>query len=151
MATPQSFVISVYIRPRCYRNIQISGENTLHQLSSVILDSFDFMDDHNHAFFMDDEPWSDQNCYYRYGDENNRQSTAEVTLNQVGLTEGQNFLYIFDFGDEWQFECRVLHILNENTRRPIILEAHGTPPEQYGDPEDDYEEEGNEMPIKYNN
>ena len=101
---PQSYIIDVFIRPDCYRKIQISGENTLHELSSIILDSFDFMDDHNHAFFLDNEPWSDADCYYRHGNDDNRQSTAEVTLSQAGLREGQDFLYLFDFGDEWEFQ-----------------------------------------------
>lgn len=140
MGAPKSFVIRVSIRPGCYRDIQISGENTLDQFSSVILDSFDFFNDHNHAFFMDDEPWSDVNCYYRTGGVNDAPLTTETTLNQAGLALNQNFLYIFDFGDEWRFECTVLRVLDDNTDHPIEIERHGTPPEQYGDP-DDYEDE----------
>ena len=45
---------------------------------------------------------------------------------------GQKFLYIFDFGEEWRFSCKVLRELDEPTEKPEVVRASGEAPEQYG-------------------
>ena len=64
-------------------------------------------------------------------------------LDALQLRKGQNFLYLFDYGDEWQFNVRV-QAINDNAdtdvEYPRIVESVGQAPEQYPDWED--EEEG---------
>ena len=57
----------------------------------------------------------------------------EAELGQIGIWQGQQFLYLFDFGDEWQFTVLVEKELEEETppARPVILEGKGEAPEQY--------------------
>ena len=94
----ESYVISVSLMPGCYRHIQISGNSTLKELHSVIVDAFDFMDDHAHAFFMDNRAWSDEDCYYIKGVEEYEPTTDEYKLCQMNLYKGMQFKYVFDFG-----------------------------------------------------
>lgn len=133
----QSFVISVSLGSGCYRHIRISGNSTLFELHYTILEAFDFDDDHAHAFFMDNALWSDRDSYYVRGMESPDRTTDAYTLNQAGLCKGKKFKYLFDFGDEWVFQCKVLQVLEEDTTQAKIVKRKGKAPEQYPDWEED--------------
>ena len=70
-------------------------------------------------------------------------------LDALQLRKGQNFLYLFDYGDEWQFNVRV-QAINDNAdatvEYPHLVESVGQAPEQYPDweEEDDAWEEDDE-------
>ena len=134
---PHSYVISVSLGTGCYRHIQIAGDAALFELHGAILDAFGFVDDHAHAFFMDNISWSDYDCYYVDGIESYYRTTDRYTLDQADLHTGMKFKYIFDFGDEWTFQCKVLRIAAEACPRPVILKTKGDAPKQYGDQDDD--------------
>lgn len=144
-----SYVISVSLGKGCYRHIQIDADSSLGQLSGAILDAFAFDDDHMHVFFMDNRAWSRDAsaCYWSDPDDemddNVNPSTYEVTLRDLQLAEGQRFMYLFDFGDEWRFSCRVLKKLDEQTKKPQVVRSVGDAPEQYPswDEEDEEDEE----------
>lgn len=46
----KSYVISASLGAGCYRHIRIGDQETLDRLHELILDAFDFDDDHAHAF-----------------------------------------------------------------------------------------------------
>lgn len=128
----KSYVISVSLGTGCYRHIRISGKATLEDLSSAILDAFDFDDDHLHAFFMNNIAWDDEDCYYSpYAEEEEFRTTDAFRLQFINLEVGKKFLYIFDFGYDWRFQCKVLNILDEDTKEPVIVRAKGEAPPQY--------------------
>jgi len=142
-----SFVISVSLDKGCYRHIQITQEATLEELSSVILQAFAFDDDHMHAFFMDNKAWSEADCYYMNPmDEkegNDERHTCDYMLHQVMQT-GSKFKYVFDFGDNWQFQCKVLSEKPWDAPSPgdtlldsyaLVLREVGEAPAQYGEEE----------------
>jgi len=131
-AREKSLVISVSAGTGCYRHLKISDQATLEELSDTILDAFDFINDHAHAFFMNNRPWTDQDCYYsELSDEDNEyRHTCDYTLRKIHLHPDQKFVYVFDFGDDWQFRCRVLKVLEEATDEPIIVRSTGEPPDQ---------------------
>ena len=139
----QTFVISVSLGKGCYRHLKISGRETLEELSDSILWAFRFDNDHLHAFFMNNRAWDDTACYSSPYAEDGCPTTDKHTLQSVSLKAGQKFLYIFDFGDEWHFECKVLKILDEDTKETKLIKSQGQAPEQYPDYEEDdfYEEE----------
>ncbi|MCX6029748.1 MAG: hypothetical protein NT169_10660 [Chloroflexi bacterium] len=63
-------------------------------------------------------------------------------LEQLDLKVGQKFLYIFDYGDEHQFQLRV-HAINPDAPEgdyPRTVESRGQAPAQYPD-EEDWDEE----------
>ena len=125
----ESFVISVSLRTGCYRHIQISANATLYQLHQVILNAFDFDDDHQHAFFMDNRVWSPVDVYFSSKGDARDRLTKKYTLNKIALTVGQKFKYLFDFGDEWVFQCKVLRELEERTAVPRVIRSVGEGPE----------------------
>ena len=71
----KSYVISASLEKGCYRHIKISAAATLNDLAEAILDSFDFANDHLHAFFLDNESWGDGDSYYLEPDYGQRDST----------------------------------------------------------------------------
>lgn len=137
----ESFVISVSLGTGCYRHIQISANATLYQLHKAILNAFDFDDDHQHAFFMDNRVWSPVDVYFSSKEKARDRLTKKYTLKQIALAKDRKFKYLFDFGDEWIFQCRVLREIEERTAVPSVIRSVGEAPEQY--PEyDDEEDEG---------
>lgn len=133
----ESYVIQVDIGTDCCRHIRIRKQETLKTLHGAILDAFDFDDDHCHAFFMDNRYWSKANAYYSDGMDTGCRMSYKMPLRRLGLKKGDAFKYLFDFGDEWRFQCRVLQELEEKTDIPGVLKAVGEPPEQYPSWEDD--------------
>ncbi len=128
----RSYVISVSLGAGCYRHIKISGDCTLMELHSVILKAFEFCDDHAHAFFMDNVVWSQADSYYVPGIERGDRTTDLYTLEQAGLDVGKKFKYVFDFGDEWTFQCKVLRIEAGAAPVPTVIKGKGDAPDQYG-------------------
>jgi hypothetical protein len=55
--------------------------------------------------------------------------------------EGHKFKHLFDFGDEWVFQCRVLKALADACPQPLVVRSKGEAPEQYGNPARDAGEE----------
>ncbi|WP_409969171.1 hypothetical protein RFF05_04330 [Bengtsoniella intestinalis] len=165
-----SYIFSVSIATGCYRHIRVDGRDTLEMLSAYILEAFDFDNDHAHAFFMDNKAWSDMDCYFVDNGSDECRNTCDyrlmdlkvitlVKMPSMGsfpmrmtnnwfpcgskpLEVGHKFKYIFDFGDDWRFDCKVLKILEEETEVAHIVRSKGQPPTQYGsdDPFDDYDE-----------
>lgn len=83
-------------------------------------------------------------------DDEDGESAGDVrttTLADLQLGKGQNFLYLFDYGDEWRFNVRV-HAINEDAdpdaQYPVLVESVGEAPEQYPDWEEDDEWEDEE-------
>ncbi|MGI6672589.1 MAG: IS1096 element passenger TnpR family protein [Christensenellales bacterium] len=143
----KSFVISVSLQKGCYRHIQITQEATLEELSDIILQAFAFENDHLHAFFMDNVAWSDADCYYMdpmcEDEDDTERHTCNYTLRQV-MKVGSKFKYVFDFGDNWQFQCKVLSEKPWDAPSPgdalldsyaLVLREVGEAPAQYGEEE----------------
>ncbi len=136
-----AYVISVSVYKGCYRHIKMSGDSTLFDLHSAIIDAFDFDDDHLHAFFMDNKLWSWANQYYDERAEESGDTTSDVTLEELELFVGDQFKYVFDFGDEWVFQCKVLRKFNEPNVENCIIKVVGESPEQYPDEDEFWDED----------
>lgn len=134
-----SYVISVSAGTGCYRHIQISQNATLYQLHVAILEAFEFMDDHAHAFFMDNKTWSQYDAYYSMKMDGHERLTKSRKLEKLNLKKGSQFKYVFDFGEEWRFQCKVLRELEEDTKTPLVIREVGESPEQYPEYEDEEE------------
>lgn len=140
----KSYVISASLGTGCYRHIRIGEQETLDRLHKVILDAFDFDDDHAHAFFLDDRYWSDARAYFSDCLDDAEEYSSDVTLRQLRMKKGDKFKFLFDFGDEWRFQCKVLQELEERTDIPGVVRTVGVAPAQYPDLEEEYEEDNGE-------
>ena len=54
------------------------------------------------------------------------------------------YWYMFDFGDEWIFQCKVLRILDEPTIHAVTVKSVGDAPRQYSYYDEDEEGQTNE-------
>lgn len=149
-----SYLISVSLMTGCYRHIQISGSATLYKLHETILEEFCFEDDHAHAFFMDNRSWSQAKAYYCEGIDSSQPLTKDTKLNQLSLQKDTKFKYVFDFGEEWIFQCKVLRELDVDTLHPMVVRSVSEPPDQYpedlwDEEDDDWKEEDDTFPEIY--
>lgn len=135
-----SYIISVSLGTGCYRHIRIASSATLYRLHKAILDAYRFDDDHQHAFYMDNRLWSGM-AYFSSKTEPGEKTTRQIRLDRLALKPGDRFKYLFDFGDEWVFQCKMLRQIEENTAAPVIVRSVGEAPEQYPDCDDEWEQD----------
>ena len=133
------YVISVSVGTGCYRHIQISKDATLRGLHEAILKAFDFEDDHAHVFFMDNRYWSKGEAYFSKEIIPGVPDSGSLKLRDLGLEKGKQFKYLFDVGNEWRFQCKVLRENDDYLTIPFVVRRVGESPEQY--PEDMLDEE----------
>ncbi|MBT2218605.1 hypothetical protein KK120_22785 [Virgibacillus dakarensis] len=122
-----TFKVSLFTS--CWRRIQLPASATLLDLHRWIQEAFAFDDDHMYSFFMDGKRFSEyafkspMDCAGPY--------VQEAVLGKLDLYEGMRFLYLFDYGDEWQFDIFVEKLAEEEEELPGILAVKGESPEQY--------------------
>ncbi|MFT8318817.1 MAG: plasmid pRiA4b ORF-3 family protein [Sporolactobacillus sp.] len=125
-----NYLLKVSLAPSCWRKIQLVGEKTLLDLHRMIQQAFSFDDDHLYAFFMDGKKFGRQG-YYAPGD-NQDPHVDKIKLDALDLYEGQRFLYLFDYGDEWEFRIEVIKKVPGDPCDSLICESKGEAPDQYG-------------------
>lgn len=126
------YIFKVALSGSCWRTIALHDSQTLLDLHTWIQRAFSFMDDHLYAFYMDGQPYS-RNCYNAPYD-NAGPYVDAVTIAELYLEEGQQFLYLFDFGDEWLFQVTVEKIYEGvDDCVPGIRKEKGKAPTQYED------------------
>ena len=118
----KQYLLKVYPAGRgrdVYRNIEIGGNRTLNQLCGVILESFDFIDEHLYEFCMDNRMYSD---YTYQSDPEGDEPSTDIVLDELGLCKGQKFSLHYDFGDDWMFTITVSKIseVQKNVETRII-------------------------------
>lgn len=124
------YVFKVSLHKSCWRTIQLSESHTLLDLHQLIQHAFDFDDDHLYAFYMDGKKYG-QMGYYSALDMRGP-FVNEIGIRELHLYEGQRFLYLFDFGDEWEFSVEVFSITPGKPRsKAAILDGIGESPRQY--------------------
>ncbi len=129
--TTCTYVFKVLLGKKIWRKIRISSGHTLEDLHLAIQDAFEFSNDHLYAFFLNEGNDSDPKVYCRESGED--PFSDEVVLNECNFYPGQQFSYLFDFGDMWKFNITLLE-LDETTPAPSvyeIIEYKGDAPEQY--------------------
>lgn len=115
----------------CSRTIRMNLSDSLYDLHMMIQEAFDFDDDHMFEFYVGKEPF--QKTYtipeaVHSGDEGSVYATA---LGELALGKGKKFTYLFDFGDSWWFEIKVVKIADGFVPKPVIIEAENPAPMQY--------------------
>ena len=86
---------------------------------------FDFEDDHEHAFFMDNKYWSGYAAFFSSKMRGDERLTKSYKLERLNLSKGDPFKYVFDFGNEWRFQCKILRELEEQTDIPGVIRRVG--------------------------
>lgn len=131
-----NYIFKVALGKGVWRNIKIASKHTLLDLHDAIQSAFDFADDHLYAFFMDGKKYSDD--AYNSPMEPSGRTVDRVTIGNLNLATGQQFMYLFDYGDEWTFNVKLIEIASEeaSVKAPKVVEKKGAAPLQYADFDD---------------
>ena len=138
-------MLRVSLKPRVYRDIEIEGAKSLHDLAEAIVAEFDFDFDHAFGFYSDlKNPYSRSGERYElFADMEDSDSDAgsvkRTKVAQVFGAVGKKMLFLFDYGDEWRFQI-ALTALSEKApkvRYPRMLSSTGEAPPQYVDEDED--------------
>lgn len=133
-----------------YRDIDVLSSATLGELHDAIFELFDRYDGHAWKFSFDtDDPYSREGRHYvpRFLLEDmlgEGYAAEETTLDSLNLKDGDTFLYLFDFGDDWVHEITVLSSSEASPRaRKLwkLVKKQGKSPDQYPEDEEDYDDE----------
>lgn len=132
-----------------WREIEIASNQTLEDLGDMIPWAFEFTDSHLWSFFLSGRAW-DQSTEYALDTQTEGFGPAPRAARRVkirdipypGKTGRKEFLYIFDYGDEWHFGVKLLGVIDTpeaGATYPRIVTEHGEAPPQYPDSEDEEE------------
>jgi len=134
-----NYTFKVMLEKSVWRKIKLSHKHTLEDLHLCIQEAFDFDNDHLYSFFMDGKRYSDDAYHSFFGDE--PPFTDEAVIGKLDLYKGKKILYLFDYGDSWEFLVQMVDIdeHEKEMKKPLITETKGDAPPQYGN-YNDYED-----------
>lgn len=115
----------------CIRVIRMNSESSLYELHSMIQRAVDFDDDHLFCFYIGSGMMRKTYELSEFLDSNQNFSVEETALGELGLRKGKKFTYLFDYGDRWLFDIKVLNIEDGFVEEPEIIRAKNAAPEQY--------------------
>ena len=118
---------------RTWRRIVIPAKMDFDTFSSSILDAFDFDDDHMYMFSYRNRFGVIENLHHPYMEDS--PYASEILIGELSLKPGKVIDYLFDFGDNWDFDVKLERIdpADKKIKGPVLLESHGEAPEQYPD------------------
>jgi hypothetical protein len=118
-------------RPPVWRRLLVPADIRLDRLHDVIQTAMGWTDSHLHAFEADGAYYGPPNPELDHRDE------RKTTLNRLIGKPGDRMRYTYDFGDDWEHEIRVEHVLaaEPGTRYPVCTGGRSRrPPEDCGGP-----------------
>jgi hypothetical protein len=123
-----------HIRPPIWRRLQVRGDITLAQLHRFLQVAMGWSDSHLHLFRIAKTEYSQPDPEDPFW---GRSAVDEgsVALAEVAPSEGSRFLYLYDFGDDWEHDIRVEQILVRQAGQvyPVCVEGRrACPPEDCG-------------------
>ena len=127
---------------KAYRTIEINSSKSFQSLANAILEQFDFDNDHLYAFNFVDRFGKKVDILHSSLDGDGENLWAdEYYLKNLPLKELEEFKFIFDFGDNWEFDILIENIDSSREIDAVkLIKSHGEAPEQYPD-YDDYDDD----------
>ena len=147
MPRASTHIFRVRLWPKVYRDIEIDSNKSLYDLAAAIVRAFGFEFDHAFGFFsklteyiydspvcyelfadLDDDPFAN-------GDHRKAGSVKRTKVSQAFPEVGSKMLFLFDYGDHWEFRVEVIGFGEKvpRTRYPRVLAVVGKAPPQYPD------------------
>jgi hypothetical protein len=131
---PGPHLFKVSLGTDCWRRIAMPGDAYLDELAATILDAFDFDSDHLYRFSYKDRFGRTVEIDHPYlASDFDHALADEVKVGDLPLTKGMHIGFLFDFGDQWDFDIQTEDVnAGSAIKKPRVLEKHGKAPEQYG-------------------
>lgn len=120
------------IEPPIWRRLAVPGPHTLHGLHEILQAAMPWQDSHLYRFEIGDTRYEDPN---RDDRDSSVPDPRAVRLDQLGLVQGGQFQYTYDFGDDWHHDLTVEGVvpLPREVLLPVCLGgARACPPEDCG-------------------
>ncbi len=115
-----------------WRKIAMTDQMSLDELAYAILDAVEFDSDHLYEFRYRDHlgrtvAAGHESCEGPFA--------ADIPIGSLPLAPGQSMTFLFDFGDNWQFDVKLEKIApaNPKMKKPKLVAKQGEAPEQYPD------------------
>ena len=99
----------------------------------MIQSVFEFDDDHLYEFYVGQGMLKETYAPEVAANSGEEIPVEETALGDLGMKKGMKFSYLFDFGDSWWFEIKVLKLLEERVEQPEIIRSEKAAPKQYPD------------------
>lgn len=115
----------------CVRCVCMNMTDTLYDLHWMIQKVFEFDNDHLFAFYIGHGMMRETYTIEEAVTNGEELSVKDTELGMLELRKGQSFSYLFDFGDMWWFDIKVLGIKEGNVPFPQLTKAVNPAPEQY--------------------
>jgi hypothetical protein len=149
MAGATTHIFRASLRPKLYRDIEIDSGKSLDDLAEGIVGAFDFDLDHAFGFYSKltghyyDSPIKYELFADLEGGESDAKSVRRTKIAQAFPDIGSKMLFLFDYGDQWQFKVEVIGLGEKvpKARYPRVIKSMGTAPPQYPDPDEEFEDE----------
>lgn len=112
------------IEPPIWRRLAVPGPHTLHGLHEILQAAMPWQDSHLYRFEIGDTRYEDPN---RDDRDSSVPDPRAVRLDQLGLVQGGQFQYTYDFGDDWHHDLTVEGVvpLPREVLLPAAWAAHG--------------------------
>ena len=126
---------------RIWRDLELTADQTLADLGDAIPLAFGFDDPHLWSFFLSGKPWDHRSEYALLADDpfgDPKQAAHDLPIPRT--PDDKEFLFLFDYGDEWHFGVKLI-ATGQPTRQgggyPRLVTTHGNPTPQYPKIDDD--------------
>jgi hypothetical protein len=134
-------IIRASLTARLYRDIEIGSGQSLYALADAIVQAFDFDFDHAFGFYskLTGQYMQSPVRYELFADMEDGSSDAKsvkrTTVAKAFSTVGTKMLFLFDYGDEWQFKIELIGLGERapKARYSKVLAKVGKAPPQYPD------------------
>ncbi|HEV8165571.1 MAG TPA: hypothetical protein VGR74_14185 [Actinomycetota bacterium] len=126
---------------RIWRELELTADQTLAELGDAIPLAFGFDDPHLWSFFLSGKPWDRSTEYALPGDDpldDPKQAAQDFPIPQAPA--GREFLFLFDYGDEWHFGVKLVgtgQATRPGVRYPRLVATNGQAPPQYPEVDDE--------------
>jgi len=145
MAETETFVFRASLKPKIYRDFEISAASSLHALAQAIIRFFDFDFDHAFGFYSKlkgtiyDSPVRYELFVDMGESESDARSVKRTRVIEAFRTVGTKMRFLFDYGDEWVFLVELVSRKRKEpkVKLPRLLSSIGKAPVQYVYPEDE--------------
>jgi Plasmid pRiA4b ORF-3-like protein len=115
-----------------WRELELTGDQMLGDLGEAIPLAFGFDDPHLWSFFLSSKPWDGATEYARSpSPDDGRRARAADRLRIRDALAGKEFLFLFDYGDEWHFGVRLVCTSTAPTpdaQYPRVVASRGQAP-----------------------
>ena len=148
MADTSTGIFRASLRGRLYRDIELPSSKPLEDLAAAIVNAFGFDFDHAFGFYssLKGNYSKSPERYELFADIGEAgegvKSVRRTKLSTAFPELGKQMLFLFDYGDEWQFKVELIGLGQKEPKAayPRVVKQVGQAPLQYPDLEEDEEE-----------